>query len=80
MLEAALATTAFLVDIFTSSLEGEDVQHVGLCYIYPENLTHTVGTLSSPITSIRSKPIGKLTGVNDLLLITSINTDCLCIS
>ena len=75
VLEAALATTAFLVDIFTSSLEGEDVQHVGLCYIYPENLTHTVGTLSSPITSIRSKPIGKLTGVNDLLL-TSINSVC----
>ena len=80
VLEAALATTAFLVDIFTSSGEGEDVQHAGLCYIYPENLTHTVGTLSSPITSIRSKPIGKLTGVN-LSETVKINTNLtVCVS
>jgi len=58
------ASTAFLVDIY-SRVEGQSDEdppdHVGMCYIYPDNLKHTIGTISIPITSMKFQPIGKLT-------------------
>ena len=39
----------------------DDPDHVGMCYIYPDNLKQTLGTLSIPITSMKFQPIGKLT-------------------
>ena len=56
---------AFLVDIY-SRCPGQDESappdHIGMCYIYPDNLKQTIGSLSSPITSMKFQPIGKLTG------------------
>lgn len=55
---------AFLVDIYSrpeAGSEHDGPDHVGMCYIYPDNLRATIGSLSSPITSMRFQPIGKLT-------------------
>lgn len=59
-----LNSTAFLVDIYSrpeAQSEQEVPDHVGMCYIYPDNLRATIGSLSCPITSMRFQPIGKLT-------------------
>ena len=56
---------AFLVDIYSlaPALREEDRQpeHIGMCYVYPDNLKHTQGALSHPLTSMKFQPIGKIT-------------------
>merc|ERR1719186_7843 len=56
-------TVAFLVDIYgrrDEAREGEIPDHLGICYIYPDNLKHTSGKLQTPIISMKHQPIGKL--------------------
>ena len=56
---------AFLVDIYARSPSTSDndvPDHIGMCYIYPDNLKQTMGKLQTPITSMKFQPIGKLTG------------------
>ena len=58
---------AFLVDIYArpGSLP-EQVQptHIGMCYVYPDNLRQTCGSLNYPITNMKFQPIGKITSKN----------------
>jgi len=59
------SSVAFLIDIY-SLAPGEselDFQptHAGMCYVYPDNLKLTIGTLNYPITSMKFQPIGKIT-------------------
>merc|ERR550534_2743972 len=59
-----LNSTAFLIDLYSrpeAASEHDSPDHVGMCYNYPDNLRATIGSLSSPITSMRFQPIGKLT-------------------
>ena len=56
---------AFLVDIYARSPSTSDndvPDHIGMCYIYPDNLKQTMGKLQTPITSMKFQPMGKLTG------------------
>jgi len=58
------SAVAFLVDIFARSPNTTDSDvpdHIGMCYIYPDNLKQTIGKLQTPITSMKFQPIGKLT-------------------
>lgn len=55
---------AFLVDIYARSpttTDNDVPDHIGMCYIYPDNLKQTIGKLQTPITSMKFQPIGKLT-------------------
>ena len=40
--------------------------HIGMCYVYPDNLRQTCGTLNYPITNMKFQPIGKITSKNCL--------------
>jgi len=58
------STVAFLVDIYArgpSTSDNDIPDHIGMCYIYPDNLKQTMGKLQTPITSMKFQPIGKLT-------------------
>ena len=55
---------AFLVDIYARgplTSENDVPDHIGMCYIYPDNFKQTRGKLKTPITSMKFQPIGKLT-------------------
>jgi len=58
------SAVAFLVDIYARSPSTSDndvPDHIGMCYIYPDNLKQTMGKLQTPVTSMKFQPIGKLT-------------------
>ena len=56
---------AFLVDIYArgpGTSDNDIPDHIGMCYIYPDDLKQTMGKRQIPITSMKFQPIGKLTG------------------
>jgi len=58
------SAVAFLVDIYARGPGRSDndvPDHIGMCYIYPDNFKQTMGKLRTPITSMKFQPIGKLT-------------------
>jgi len=58
------SAVAFLVDIYArspSTRTNDLPDHIGMCYIYPDNLKQTRGKLQTPITSMKFQPFGKLT-------------------
>jgi len=58
------SAVAFLVDIYAlppRSHEHDIPDHIGMCYIYPDNFKQTMGKLQTPITSMKFQPLGKLT-------------------
>ena len=57
----------------------EDCQpdHIGMCYVYPDNLKLTAGTLNHPITSMKFQPIGKITSINLAEIFSRVNTSSL---
>ena len=59
-----MSCQAFLVDIYArpgSLPEGVEPTHIGMCYVYPDNLRQTCGSLNYPITNMKFQPIGKIT-------------------
>ena len=46
-----------------------------MCYVYPDNLRQTCGTLNYPITNMKFQPIGKITSKNCLISCRLVHLD-----
>lgn len=71
-------TVAFLVDIYGHGVLSSDhdiPDHLGIGYIYPENLKQTQGKLQTPIISMKHQPIGKI-HVDYLMIRPMVGTEC----